>query len=159
MEKTETRENTRVYEIGYHIVSSIPEEKIPAEVDAIKAVIAKAGGEFISEEFPKLRQLAFTMVKKVGSQSARYNDAYFGWVKFDIVPEALQAIKATLDASDHILRYILIGTVRENTYIGQKLAPKAKAEEEAKGGEETLPAAEVVAEEIDKTIDDMVKEA
>ncbi len=164
MEKKETvaRDDARVYEIGYLVVSSVPEEKVAAEVDAIKSVITKNGGEFIGEEFPKLRPLAYMMRKEVGSVKSRYNDAYFGWVKFDIDPSMLKDIKAALDTQQTILRYLLVNTVRENTYLGQKAFAKTKEEGGVEKTESTPVegvVAPVVAEEIDKTIDDMVKEA
>jgi ribosomal protein S6 len=154
----------RVYELGYHIVSSVPEEKVPAEVDKIRSIIEKKGGTFIAEDFPKLRQLAYTMVKKIGSANHRFNEAHFGWIKFEIDPIALKDIKSALDSSDSILRYLLIETVRENTYLGQKAPLNIKGKDgaeaspvEAAGKVEVKQPASV--EEIDKSIDDMVKEA
>jgi ribosomal protein S6 len=148
--ETNVREDARVYEVGYHIVSSVPEEKVAGEVEKIKALITKNGGEFIAEEAPKLRPLAYSMVKVVGSTRSKYNDAYFGWVKFDIKTEGLAAIKTSLDESDAILRYILISTIRENTYLGQKAIPKKEDEVEVKPEE--------VVAEVEKT-EDVVKEA
>lgn len=152
-ETTKREDGFKVYEIGYHLVSSIPAEKVAAEVDAIKSLISKHKGEFIADEFPKLRPLAYMMKKDVDGARHKYNDAYFGWIKFEIDSAEIAAIKSAFDTNTKVLRYLLINTVRENTYLGQKAIPEPKVE--APEGEK---AEEPSVEEIDKTIDDMVKE-
>lgn len=160
MENTESKA-LKVYEIGYILLPSIPAEKVGAAVDAIKALVTKQGGNFIAEEFPKLRPLAYTMQKQVGAVRHKVNEGYFGWVKFDVSPDAMTAIKAGMDTNNQVLRYLLITTVRENTYLGQKAALVAKDEVKTEDASDTasLPADEATGDDIDKTIDDMVKEA
>lgn len=139
-----------VYEVGFHIVPAVSPEKLPAEVDAIKAVLGGAKATIISEEFPKLRNLAYTMIKAIGPARHRYDTAYFGWIKFEAAPETSADIKKALDSNEKILRYILIKTVRENTLYGAKILPQEKAEE---GKEGEKPAS---TEEIDKSIEKLV---
>ncbi len=160
METESTATLSKVYEIGYILLPSIPTEKVGTEVETIKALITKNGGAFISEEFPKLRPLAYTMQKQVGSTRHKVDEGYFGWVKFETTPDAMAALKIGMDTNDQVLRYLLINTVRENTYLGQKAAAIAdvKTDEAVEGGEAAAaPIAEVAADDIDKTIDDMVK--
>jgi ribosomal protein S6 len=158
MEKVEKKE---VYEIGYHIVSSVAEEGVPAQVEAIKGLLGKA--EIISEEAPKLIDLVYTITKQVGGMRRRYDTAYFGWVKFAVEPEAIQAIKKQLDGMENVLRFILVKTVRDNTMVGSKLVAAeettkrktATKKEDKKEDKEKKP---VSAEEIDKSIDELIKE-
>lgn len=159
-ETTKKEDGFKVYEIGYHLVPSIPAEKVAAEVDAIKALITKHKGEFIADEFPKLRPLAFMMKKDVDGMRHKYTEAYFGWVKFEIESGEIAAIKSALDINKKVLRFLLVTTVRENTYLGQKAIPTLKEEVTPAVAEEAKPAeaAPTSVEEIDKTIDDMVKE-
>ena len=42
----------KIYEIGYHIISSVAEENIPAEVAKVKEYLAKENAVIISEEAP-----------------------------------------------------------------------------------------------------------
>ncbi len=141
-----------VYEVGFHIVPAVSPEKLPAEVDAIKAVLGEAKATIISEEFPKLRNLAYTMIKAIGPARHRYDTAYFGWIKFEAAPETSADIKKALDGNEKILRYILIKTVRENTLYGAKVLPQEKEEkiEEGKDADKVSP------EEIDKSIEKLV---
>jgi ribosomal protein S6 len=131
METENKKEGLKVYEIGYHIVPSIPEEKVPAEADAIKALLAKYKAELIAEEAPKLKPLAYQMVKNAGIVRGKFNDAYFGWVKFETGAEEIVKIKEAFDANDHMLRYLLITTVRENTMVGSKFVAKGEEAKDA----------------------------
>jgi ribosomal protein S6 len=70
MDKNIKEDRQQVYEIGYLLVSSIPEEKVAGEVDALKAILSKKGAEFIGEEAPELRTLAYTS-NRVPAQQQR----------------------------------------------------------------------------------------
>ena len=117
-----------VYEVGFHIVPAVSPEKLPHEVDAIKALLDGNKATIISEEFPKLRTLAYTMVKVIGPARHKYDTAYFGWIKFEAAPEAALEIKKGMDANEKVLRYLLIKTARENTLYSAKVLPEEKAE-------------------------------
>ncbi len=115
-----------VYEVGFHLVSSIPEEQVGKEVEAIKAVITDAGGTIVSEEAPRLIDLAYEMVKVTEATRRRYTTAYFGWVKFDVDADKVAAINKGIEVLPSMLRFILIKTTRDNTLYGAKLAEVAK---------------------------------
>lgn len=162
-ETTKLEDGIKVYEIGYHLIPTIAEEKVGGEVETIKSLISKSKGEFISDEFPKLRPLAYMMPTQVSGVRHKFTEAYFGWIKFQIESDKLADIKKALDGNEKILRYLLITTIRENTYLGQKAIPQVKEEtsEEVTKAPETVVEGEapVSVEEIDKSIDDLVKEA
>jgi len=155
-----------VYEIGYLLVSSVPEEKVSAEVEAVRAIITGAGSSVIAEEAPHKQQLAYTMRRKtVAGSYEKYDTAYFGWIKFEVGSDKIEAVKKAVELHPTVLRALLLSTVRENTYLGKR-AQAIAAEFNAK---EVIPdaviadAKEVVAapatiEEMDKSIDAMVKE-
>ena len=119
-------DTTTIYELGYHITTTLPEEKLPAEVSAIKAVLENAKVEVIAEEYPKHTALAYTIVKKNQSGTIKSNDAYFGWVKFAVASSEIEAIKTAFDANDNIIRFIIVKTVRENTMPVKPVAPKGE---------------------------------
>lgn len=149
-----------VYEVGYHIVPAVSPENLPKEVDAIKAVLGKQGATIISEEAPKLRSLAYPMTKAVGQARHTYETAYFGWIKFEAGTEAAAEVKKALDASEKVLRFLLIKTARENTLYGAKILPQEKDEAakeapKAEAPKEAKPAA-ASEEELDKSIDKLV---
>jgi len=164
MEKVLKEEQTQVYEIGYLLVSSIPEEKVGSETTSLKEILSKKGAEFIGEEMPELRTLAYTMIKKMGTSNHRFNQGYFGWFKFELAKKDIESIKKAFEENPNMLRTLIITTIRENTYLGKKapIAAILSKEEEVVSAETPagdIPAIPVSVEEIDKSIDEMVKEA
>lgn len=158
-------DRSQVYEIGYLLVSSIPEEKVAHEVNSLKEILSKKGAEFISEEAPELRTLAYTMVKKIGPSNHRFDKGYFGWFKFELSAKEIEGIKKTFEANVNMLRMLVISTIKENTYLGKKsLVPTPEVPVEApadsvESGLDPVVSSTVVADDMDKSIDAMVKEA
>jgi ribosomal protein S6 len=154
------KDENRVYEVGYLLLPSIPEEQVSNHVSTIKKLIEGAGGEFISLEDPKLRHLSYEMKKLVGTSNTAFRSAYFGWVKFEMPAEGALNLKVELDKNENILRYLLIKTVRESTYV-PRVAVRGEDATVADSSETTTPLpvvaeAHVVAEDLDKSIDALV---
>lgn len=155
-----------VYEIGYLIASSVPNEKVEEEVNKIKKVISDSGASVISEEAPHYEDLAYTIrTKTVSGSYHKFDNAYFGWIKFEVGSSVIDSIKKSVEIIPSIIRSLIITTVRENTYLG-KHAPALNLKTVSGDLEKTAPVAGIdptetpaTAEEIDKTIDAMVKEA
>jgi len=156
-----------VYEIGYLIATSIPEEQVPAEADKIKKIINDAGAVILAEEAPHLQPLAYTMRKKMVSGAYdKYDEAHFGWVKFEMSSNKVEEAKKAIEVLPTVLRMLLITTVRENTYLGKRtpsMTAKVAFDEKvvvapSAGAVIEGAQAPVTVEEMDKSIDDMVKE-
>lgn len=139
-----------VYEVAFHIVPTVSPENLPKEVDAIKAVLGKAEATIVSEEAPALRELAYTMIKVIGPNRHRFDTAHFGWIKFEASTEAVGEIKKALDASDKIIRFLIVKTVRENTLYGAKIAAAEAAKKEAAAKEAAEKADADAAAKADK---------
>ncbi len=174
MEKVETLEKEggaqarlpnvagQVYELGYHIVSTVAEENLPKEVETLKATVLTDGGSLVSLGEPKLINLAYPMTKSVADIKKKFTTAYFGWLKFETRSELMPLIKKTVDQNPHILRYLLIKTVRENTLYTPKLNVRAPGKDEtpvkAKKSIKTDEKKATSLEDIDKSIDELVAE-
>ena len=141
--------NTSVYEIGFHLVPTIAEENLMAEVAILRNALESHGGVFISEEFPHARSLAYTLTKKVGGSRAKYDRAYFGWIKFEMSSEKTPEFKKVLDLNNNILRFLLIHTTRETPVTYSKIADVKRTPKEVVGKP-------VSVEELDKSIDKLV---
>ncbi|MDP3957851.1 MAG: 30S ribosomal protein S6 [bacterium] len=141
----------RIYEAGFLLTPSLPEEKVPEETAKLRDMIAKEGGNIIAEEEPKLRELAYSMDKTVSHKRETFTSAYFGWIKFEIGAEAVAFLKKAFDANPSIVRFLLISTVRENT-----LASKRPMGSRGDGRRRTE--AKMSDEEIEKTIEQLVAE-
>lgn len=152
---------TKIYEVGYHIIPAIAVENIDNEVDNIKNFLVKEGVVIISEEFPKLRDLTYTISKTVGGMRRKFDTAYFGWIKFDAGEVPIAKVKKFFDENENILRYILINTVRENTLFSAK-TQDAQDKGEIKEIKKELEVKEIKSpiseEDLDKTIDKLIAE-
>jgi ribosomal protein S6 len=151
----------QVYELGYHIVSTVAEENLPKEVETLKAIVLKDGGSLVTEGEPKLINLAYPMTKSVADSKKKFTTAYFGWLKFETQSELMPAIKKAVDANPHVLRYLLIKTVRENTMFAPKLTIRTPDASEAPKVKKSIKTEETKAasvEDLDKTIDELVLE-
>ncbi len=181
MQEKVVRENSKedqmqIYEIGYLLVSSIPQEKVETETTTLKEVLSKKGAVFMAEEAPELRTLAYTMVKKIGTVNHKFDQGFFGWFKFELAKKEIESVKKAFEENPNMLRTLIINTVKEVTYLGKKAAVASiiksediKPEEVATAEIQPEPATEtpivppVVTsasiEEMDKSIDEMVKGA
>lgn len=156
-----------VYELGYHLLPSIAEDKLSDEIVVIKTLIEKNGGVFLTEKFPKLMQLAYVIFRTEEGKKQKFKNAYFGWIKFEISAENIATIKEALDDNENMLRFLLIKTVRESTVAPKKIFFE-KHEKEKPKETPKIPLKPVVRqeksehtisdEELDKTIEEMVAE-
>jgi small subunit ribosomal protein S6 len=151
----------KVYEVGYIIVPSVSPDHVAKEVDALKAILSKNEAEIVSEEAPKMKQLAYPMLKVTGAIRNKFDTGYFGWIKFSATAEAVLEIKKAIDLSEKVLRHLLITTVAENTLYGAKLAPVEKTVAAVSAspsaiGEKEVEKLEINQEELDKSIDKLV---
>lgn len=152
----ELEDETKIYEISFHIVPSISPEDLVSEFEKIKKIVSdKEEREIIAESFPSLRNLAYKLSKTVKTVKSIYTQANFGWIKFVAHPHNIDPIKNELDKQDQIIRYLIISTVRENT-LHTNLVEK---DEDGKAEDDQIESREEVdEEELDKTIDEMVAE-
>ncbi len=142
-----------VYEVGFLLVPETTEEKLPEAFGNLKDAILSKGAIAISEEFPKLISLAYTMEKTINNKNERFNEAYFGWIKFEAPGESIATIDAMLRLRDDVVRHLITSTVRENTIaskrgLGVRRRPKDVKDKES--------APEMSKEEIDREIEALV---
>ncbi len=158
------KEDSKVYELGFHLSSNLTEEEVEKEVSAIKTGINKAAGSTVSEESPKLVPLAYTIEVHSDSGNKKFDKAYFGWVKFEMEPENISKVSEFAKADKNIIRFLLSKTDKGNAVIFHKAPVQIKKEEESTLSEVEVPVSEPVKEkpaseeEIDKTIEGLVVE-
>lgn len=148
----------RIYELGYHLVPTLSAEQIPEASGAVRGMIERISKEVISEELPVFIDLAYTIVKTIEHKNKRFDQAYFGWIKFEGLPAGIAELEEGLKKDENVLRYIIVKTIRENTFIAKKFTGAKKELVE----ETVVPAGEIVAEApseeaLDKAIEELVK--
>jgi ribosomal protein S6 len=144
-----------VYEVGYIMLPTIAEENLGEEVTLFKDMFIEKGATFISDEYPKLIELAYEMSRSIANKKQKFSYGYFGWVKFECSTEQAKVIKDILDKNEKLVRYLMIKTVRENTMSVKRAYGKQDGVKRrpAQKQEEVLPINEEV---IDKEIEALV---
>lgn len=102
-----------IYEVGYHLAPTLSEDAVEKEAAAIAALVSKEGAGIIGERTPAQINLAYPIGKKIDGARQEFKTSYFGWVAFEVPASALIKIKETLDAHEHILRFIITKTSKD----------------------------------------------
>lgn len=129
---------TKVYELSYLISSAVPQEKVVAEKEKIGEILTKIEAVTIAGEDPEFRDLAYEIKRKVGAKNERFTQAYFGWVKFEAAPDKMDALKKSVESLDSVIRYLLVTTIRENTYLGKKASPVIRIDDKELSKDESV---------------------
>ncbi len=162
MPETE-KDDLQIYEVGFHILPTIAEADLSAEVVKIRDLVNSLGGAIISEGFPENKNLAYEMTKRIEAKLVRFTRAYFGWVKFELERNKINELEQALKMNPAILRFLVVKTVRENTLYVPKVSVARRSSDNESADAPTvsqLPESESVApiseEEMDKSIDELV---
>lgn len=116
---TETLE-PRVYELGFLLSPAVREEDLDARNDEIKDLITSNAGTIITEGRPEFIDLAYEMARIIDNKRVRFNQGYFGWIKFTMTPDLIKSIQEKMDKNILVIRTLLTTTVAENTMISKK---------------------------------------
>lgn len=148
----------RIYELGYHLVPTLSAEQIPGASGAVRGMIERISKGIIAEELPVFIDLAYQIVKTIDHKNKRFDDAYFGWIKFEVSPAGIAELEEGLKKDENVLRYLIVKTIRENTFIAKKFAStKVKAsEEEVVAAAEEVAVAAPAEDALDKVIEELV---
>jgi ribosomal protein S6 len=147
--------NKKIYELGYHVMPTLSEEEVTKAVTDLKDQLAGIEATIIAEQHPTLMTLAYEIGKDIDNKNRKFGTAYFGWIKFEVETEAIEAFKDLMDKNANILRFIIIKTVRESTLAAPKLAHKGMSRRPKAETENSTPMDKA---EVDKKIDEMVEE-
>jgi len=148
-----------VYEAAFHVLPTVEESAVGEVVEAIRTEILKGGAEIIKEQFPQKIALAYTVERAVTGKREKYNEAYFGFIKFATERENIAALENLLRSSKNILRHLLIETQREETIIARRAVYSSnRLEGETIKKPTSTPEVpkEVSDEELTKSIDALV---
>ena len=159
-----TEENTKdaqVYELGYHVPSTLSDSDREKVLEGVRAQITKAGGNFVTEGTPEDTRLAYTIEDDAHN---KHIATFFGWMKFEMDPAAIPALTETLGNEEGIVRFRIVKTVKEDTRaataerthtVVQEVETKGVLEKKVTKEEST---GEVSEADLDKSLDDLTGE-
>ncbi len=101
-------EELNSYELAFHILPTVAEEEVPQVFEELKSFITKSEGDIFDSEMAERIELAYTVYAHQEGKNRPYNSAYFGWLRFRVSPMSIIDIKADVESSNKVLRYLLI---------------------------------------------------
>jgi ribosomal protein S6 len=126
---------TRVYELGFHIDSELPTEEVKKTYQSIHDAVA-AAGTIVAAAEPEKIQLAYTISRKDVSGRRDFNSAFFAWIAYEAATEGHSAVLAMAESEKRIIRFLDIRTTVEAAKHAAEMhelllrAPEAVNEEE-----------------------------
>lgn len=149
---------SRIYEIGYLLNPFLSEEELALIVSKIKDITKEQGGTFVFEEDPKKMELAYTMTKNISNKNKNFDEAYFGWFKFESTPESIALIEENLKKLEAIIRFLLVKTTRENNFIPKKFVRRQSTFKDSSVKTDDVSTEVIDEKKIDEEIDALVEE-
>src|SRR5688500_14397470 len=73
-------EDSRLYELGFHLVPMVGDEGAPTEAAKVRKVVEEKGATIVGEEAPRLMRLGYPMRAHINRTHHVCESAYFGWV-------------------------------------------------------------------------------
>ena len=151
-------DKTPVYEVAFHIVPTVGDDGVAAVVEKIKKAIGNA--EIIAEGPAQKMSLAYTIERATAGKREKYNEAYFGWIKFATERETIPALEDALRGMKEVLRSLIVTTVREDIMVRPSRAvfssDRLEGQTLKKPTAEPEVRTEVSEEELDKSIEALV---
>lgn len=96
------------YELAFHVLPTVAEGEVADVFTSLKSVIEKAGGTITVEEAPARFELAYEIIKHLEGRNRKFTSAYFGWVRFTLVPEKLAHVTEEVEGTSQLLRHLLV---------------------------------------------------
>lgn len=149
---------SRIYEIGYLLSPFLTEEELASVVSKIKDITKEQGATFVFEEDPKKIELAYTMTKNISNKNKNFDEAYFGWFKFESNPETIALIEENIKKIEAIIRFLLVKTTRENNFIPRKFVRRQSTFKDSSLKTDDTSTEAVDEKKIDQEIDALVEE-
>ncbi len=101
---------SRVYELGFHIDPELPQEEVKKTYQSIR----EKAGTLIAEGEPQKIPLAYTISHKVQGGGRRdFDSAYFAWIAYEADKAGHEAMLLAAKEESRLVRYIDLRTDKE----------------------------------------------
>jgi len=101
---------SRVYELGFHIDPELPQEEVKKTYQALR----EKASQLVAEGEPQKIPLAYTISQKVQGGGRRdFDTAYFAWFAYEAEGPEHEAILEAVKAEGRVIRFIDLRTDAE----------------------------------------------
>lgn len=129
----------QVYEMSFLILPSVAEDALSDLMGNIRTLVTEAGGKEIDAETPFKHSLAYSMSKTAGARQYVVNEAYVGWIKFEIEPLKILDLKSGVEKISEVLRFLVVKAPRKTEFTFAKVRTALEAKEEKENRVEKEP--------------------
>lgn len=103
---------SRVYEIGFHLDSELPTEEAKKTYQAIRETIANAG-TIVAEGEPVKVQLAYTISRSERGGRRDFTSAFFCWIAYEADGPGHQTAVAAVQGEGRVVRFLDLRTTKD----------------------------------------------
>ena len=146
----ETEQKMENYELGFHLLPTMEEDKITEKTQEIEGMIAKLGGSVTNSRPPKKQHLSYPIDHK------KYS--YFGVVNFKLPTTNTDQLRDTLKLEEDVLRFLII-KIRENQKVLRSIkdsSSRIKTRTHTPTKPDAKPKEEIKPEVMEKQIEDVI---
>lgn len=142
--------DNKTYEINYLMTPLVPEDKTAEETAVLRKIIEDNKGFVVAEDQAKIQKLSYSIKK--------FDNAYYGWLKFSAGAESIDGIKNGFSKNEKILRALITEAGKENA---AQFAPRYGAGTAKPEGSlsEKVEKVEIKPEQIDEKLEEILKES
>lgn len=165
MEETENVtkiDSKTAYELAYLLSPFVPADEVEKTMaDIFARSLGAAEAVVVTEQAPRMRALAYSIVKSINNKNTSFRDAYFGWIKFSAEGAAAKQIKEALDKEANIIRFLIVHALKPSPKAGFRRFASDRRTPVVEGQvvnpiEVADKGVEMTKEEIDREIDTLL---
>ena len=112
-ESVEGYNESRVYELGFHIDPELPQEEVKKVYQGIREKAASVGS-IVAEGEPQKIALAYTISRSETTGRRDFNSAYFAWIAYETEGEGHDAMLELAKTMTTLVRFLDIRTDKES---------------------------------------------
>ncbi len=112
---------SRIYELGFHLDSELPSEEVKKTYQNLRDVIAGVG-TLVAEGEPTKVALAYTISRSEQAGRRDFTSAFFCWIAYETAGEGHDAVLEAVKAEPRVIRYLDIRTTKEAAKHAEEMA-------------------------------------
>lgn len=124
---------SRVYELGFHLDSELPTEEVKKTYQNLRDVVARAGS-IVAEGEPVKVPLAYTISRSERGGRRDFTSAFFSWIAYETNGQGHEAVLEAVKGEERVIRFIDLRTTKESAQHSAEMAElyaKMPSEDEA----------------------------
>jgi ribosomal protein S6 len=112
---------SRVYELGFHLDSELPTEEVKKTYQQLRDVISGVGS-IVAEGEPVKVPLAYTISRSDQAGRRDFNSAFFCWIAYQTEGEGHQTVLDAAKSEGRVIRFLDIRTTKESAQHSAEMA-------------------------------------